>query len=102
MGFDEDVLKLCKKVPKGKVATYKDIAIALNYPMGMRAVGDVLGKITDSTKIPSHRIVAFNGHIGDYPDGRLKKIELLESEGVKVEEWFIDLDKYGFKFKSKT
>ena len=101
MGFDEDVLKLCKKIPKGKVTTYKEIAVALNCPMAMRAVGNALNKNPEPIKVPCHRVVCFNGHIGDYAAGRLKKIELLESEGVKVEEWFVDLDKYGFRFKSK-
>jgi methylated-DNA-[protein]-cysteine S-methyltransferase len=99
MGFEEDVLEMCKKVPKGKVTTYKEIAIALDCPLAARAVGNALNKNPLPVKIPCHRVVSFNGHVGGYVDGKEKKIELLEKEGVEVREGFIDLEKYFFRLK---
>jgi methylated-DNA-[protein]-cysteine S-methyltransferase len=99
LNFDENVLKLCKKIPKGKVTTYKEIAIMLNCPLAARAVGNALNKNPELIKIPCHRVVCFTGHVGDYVSGRIKKIELLKSEGVEFEDEFIDLDKFGFWFK---
>ncbi len=99
MGFDEDVLKICKKIPKGKVTTYKEIAIALDYPLAARAVGNALSKNPTPIKIPCHRVVSFNGHIGGYINGKEKKIELLKKEGVNVIEDFVDLEEHMFRLK---
>jgi O-6-methylguanine DNA methyltransferase len=101
MGFEEDVLDMCKLIPRGKVTTYKEIANKLNCPMASRAVGNALNKNPELIKIPCHRVICFNGHVGEYVNGRQKKIELLKSEGVGFDEEFIDLDKYGFRFKTK-
>ena len=98
MGFDEDVLEMCKKIPKGKVATYKEIAIALDCPLAARAAGNALHKNPTPIKIPCHRVISFNGHIGGYVNGKEKKIELLEKEGVVVKEDFVDLEEYMFRF----
>jgi len=98
MGFDEEVLELCAKVPEGKVTTYKEIAVALNQPLSARAVGNALNKNPLPVKIPCHRVICFNGHVGGYVSGKEKKIELLQKEGVEVIEDFIDLDEYLFRF----
>ena len=42
--FSESVLRLAAKIPKGKLATYKQIAIALGKPDASRAVGNALNK----------------------------------------------------------
>lgn len=101
VGFEEEVLELCKKIPKGKVTTYKEIAIALNCPLAVRAVGNALNKNPELIKVPCHRVVCFNGHIGDYVNGQNQKAVILQSEGVEIIDDFIDLDKFGFRFKGK-
>lgn len=83
------VLELIKKIPGGKVSTYK--AIALKLKMHPRVVAKELGKNPHPIKIPCHRVVHKNGRIGGYKLGKKKKIELLKKEGVKIKNDRIDL-----------
>ena len=65
--FQEKVYKLCKKVPKGKVSTYGEIAKALGKKGLMsRAVGNALNKNPYAPIVPCHRIVKSNGEIGGF------------------------------------
>lgn len=79
--FSNRVYKIVKKVPKGKVMTYKEVAGAVNRPRACRAVGNALNKNTDP-KVPCHRVIRSDGKIGDYNKGAKKKIELLKREGA--------------------
>lgn len=97
MGFRERVLELVEKIPKGKVTTYKHIAQAMGKPKASRAVGNALAKNPRPIEIPCHRVVKSNGKIGNYARGKKKKKELLEREGVKIENQEIDLEKYLYK-----
>ena len=81
--FQNKVYKLCKKVPKGKVTTYKAIA----NKMGMkcyRAVGQALNKNPYAPKVPCHRVINTNGNLGGFASGIKNKIKLLKKEGVKI------------------
>ena len=71
-----------KKIPKGKVRTYKEIALAISRPKSSRAVANACGKNPFPIKIPCHRVIGSNGYIGGYSGkgGIKKKIELLKLE----------------------
>ena len=71
-----------KKIPKGKVRTYKEIAFAISRPKASRAVANACGKNPFPLKIPCHRVIGSNGYIGGYSGegGIKKKIELLKLE----------------------
>ena len=71
-----------KKIPKGKVRTYKEIAIAISRPKSSRAVANACGKNPFPIKIPCHRVIGSNGYIGGYSGkgGIKKKIYLLKLE----------------------
>jgi len=95
MNFNEKVLNLTKKIPKGKVTTYKEIAKALNTK-AYRAVGTSLRKNTKPITIPCHRVVKSNGTIGAYkgkPNSK-EKTKLLKKERIKVKNNKINLRKY--------
>ncbi len=81
--FQEQVYALTRKVPKGKVTTYADLAHALGIA-GYRSVGTALGKNPDIPATPCHRVVKSNGHVGQYAFNTPKKIALLRSEGIKI------------------
>lgn len=92
--FAERIFKLLKKIPAGKVATYKALATAIGNPKAARAVGNILNKNKNLISIPCHRVVKSNGDVGGYVLGIKKKIKLLKKEGVeirkgKVEKRFI-------------
>ncbi len=100
MEFSERCLDLIKKIPKGKITTYKAIAEALNS-RAYRAVGTAMKGNTNAPIVPCHRVVKADGFVGEYKgtkDNR-KKIELLKSEGVVIKNNRIDLGEYLYCFK---
>jgi O-6-methylguanine DNA methyltransferase len=80
--FKERVLAIVRNIPKGKVMTYKEVAIAAGNPLASRAVGTVMRQNYDPT-VPCHRVIRSDGKIGNYNrGGRERKIEILTSEGA--------------------
>ena len=97
MDFKEKCYTLVKKIPKGKITTYKEIANALGTK-GYRAVGNILNKNPNLITVPCHRVVKSNGEIGGYAGGMEKKIELLKSEGIPIKDnKVVNFEKYFFK-----
>jgi len=93
MVFADKVYELTKKVPKGKVTTYKIIAEKLGTK-AYRAVGNALNKNPYAPKVPCHRVIKSNGKIGGFAQGTKKKTNMLRKEGIeikndKVEKKFI-------------
>ena len=88
MNFDQKVWRLCSKIPRGKVSTYKEIAKALRTD-AYRAVGRALKRNPYAPRVPCHRVVAADGRIGGFAGRRKgkkisKKISLLRKEGIKI------------------
>ena len=94
--FYEKCYDVLRKVPKGKVTTYKEIARALNSK-AYRAVGTAMNKNPYAPEVPCHRVVNSNGHVGGFASGTKNKIKLLKSEGVEVINGKVDLNKHLFK-----
>jgi len=78
--FQKKVFEVVKKIPKGKVLTYKEVAERAGFPKAWRAVGNVLKK-NKNPQIPCHRVIRSDGKVGGYRYGQAKKIELLKKEG---------------------
>ncbi len=83
MKFNEKVYKLCKKIPKGKITTYKIIGNKLNTK-AYRAVGNALNKNPYAPKVPCHRVINSEGHLHGFASGLKNKRLLLEKEGIKI------------------
>ena len=81
MGFKEDVYKIVRKIPRGRVLTYKEVARLAGRPKSSRAVGNVLNK-NKNPDIPCHRVIRSDGKIGGYNQGAKKKEILLKKEGA--------------------
>ena len=83
--FEEKVYLEVKKIPKGKVETYKSIALKIGYPNAARAVGNALHKNPDNKSIPCHRVVNSKGECsGSFAfGGKDTQERLLKKEGVK-------------------
>ena len=83
--FAEKVYAVCKRIPRGKVSTYRDIAHALGT-RAYRAVGQALRCNPYAPSVPCHRVVASDGSLGGFGGemNSAKKIRLLRKEGVKV------------------
>ena len=79
--FTEKVLDVVRKIPKGKVLTYKEVARKSGNINASRAVGSVLKK-NYNPDIPCHRVIRSDGVIGEYNRGRDEKIKKLKAEGA--------------------
>ena len=81
--FEQRVIAVLKKIPKGKVANYGLIAAAAGNPRGARQVVRVLNSSSDKYNLPWHRIINREGKIS-LPPGRGYELQksLLEKEGV--------------------
>lgn len=96
--FEDKVYKLCKKVPKGKVTTYKEIGDKIGVK-GYRAVGMALNKNPFAPVIPCHRVCGSDGSLVGFASGLKKKAEMLRKEGIVVKNYKIaDFEKVLFKF----
>lgn len=96
--FQLQVYALTRKVPKGKVTTYADIAHAMGTG-AHRAVGTALARNPDIPATPCHRVVKSDGAVGQYAFNTPKKIALLKTEGVAVENGrVVDFAKKRFSF----
>ena len=84
--FQLKVWNFLKTIPKGKVKTYKQVAIGIKKPKSARAVANACAKNPYAPKIPCHRVIRSDGGLGGYsgPGGIRQKIRLLRSEKVKI------------------
>ncbi len=91
------IYEAVRKIPKGKVATYGQIAELAGDKKMARAVGNALHKNPQPGVIPCHRVVNAKGELsGEFAFGGLgAQAKLLESEGVQVRDGKVDLRKYG-------
>jgi methylated-DNA-[protein]-cysteine S-methyltransferase len=82
--FQQQVLQATQQIPRGRIATYMDIARKIGNPKAVRAVGQALGRNPIPIVIPCHRVIASNGSLGGYSGGGgLKtKAKLLQLEGA--------------------
>jgi len=81
--FQKKVYEVVRKIPKGKVLTYVEVARRIGNPGAARAVGGALSKNYDPT-IPCHRVIRSDGVAGNYNRGNDQKIALLKKEGVNL------------------
>ena len=94
----QKVYELLNKIPKGKITTYKEIANKLGIK-GYRAIGQIVGANPNAPQVPCHRVVRSDGTLGGYAFGIEKKIEILSSEGVMVDEdRVVDFEKKFYRF----
>ena len=84
--FQLKVWNYLKKIPKGKVKTYADVAKAIRKPLAVRAVANAIGKNPYPAKIPCHRVIRSDGSLGGYSGkgGIQRKRHLLRSEKIFI------------------
>ncbi len=96
--FAHSVYAEAAKIPKGKVATYGQVARLAGRPRAARAVGTFMAKNTSPKDCPCHRVVGSTGALVGYAFGGLaiKRAKLL-AEGVSFKGARVDLAKSGWK-----
>ena len=80
--FQQSVYNFVKTIPKGKTATYKEVAVAIGRPNAYRAVGNALNKNPFAPVVPCHRVIRSNGKAGGFASGTENKLKLLKQERV--------------------
>ena len=96
MTLSSQIISLIKRIPRGKVATYGQIAALAGNPRGARAVIWILHSSSGKEKLPWHRVINGKGQISLKPgNGYEEQRAMLESEGVEFTLYgTIDLEKY--------
>jgi len=122
--FNEKCYAVLRKVPKGKVTTYGEIARALNSkayqavgnamkrnPHGFLSIANSKARLRSHNKnelavnknpyapeVPCHRVVGSDGSMTGFASGVDKKIKMLRKEGVEIKDGKVDLKKFAFRF----
>ena len=100
MKYEKEVHELLRKIPKGKVTTYGDLAEALGNRKIARVVGNILHVNKDPNGIPCYKVVNSEGKLSKaYAYGGIEaQKKRLEDDGIPVKEDTVDLLKYRCRF----
>ena len=104
MNFYEEVYKWVKKVPRGRVATYGQIAALISTPRSAQVVGFALRALAVNSGVPWQRVINSEGRISiqnpRWPQS--EQARLLGKERVRVvfkeNAYWVDLSKYLHRF----
>lgn len=96
------IYEAVKKIPRGKVATYGQVAELAGNKKMARAVGNALHKNPDPDKVPCYRVVNAKGELaGEFAFGGAgAQAKLLRADGIEVSNGKVDLEKYGIEIFS--
>ncbi len=91
-----------KQIPRGRVATYGDVARLCGLREHARLVGYALHNLKANSGVPWHRVINSKGMISlrKNTDGHDRQMQLLEMEGIKFDGGKIDLKRYGIHAKN--
>ena len=92
----ERIYDVVRKIPRGSVATYGQIAMLAGHPRWARVVGYALHVNPDPKNIPCYRVVNRFGKVSSAFafGGENMQIELLKKDGIEVVNGVVDLNKY--------
>lgn len=93
---EQRIIAAIRRIPRGRVSTYGDIAKVAGMPRRARLVGTVLRQT--SVKVPWFRVINAAGRssLPDGSDAQRRQCRLLEEEGVEVRRGRVDLKRYGW------
>ena len=97
----QKIYTIILRIPKGKVATYGQIAAMTGNPRAARTVGWALNNSPDNLKLPWHRVISYKG-VSSLPTMAKRRLQeaLLEQEGIQFDRNDkINLEKYQWNGK---
>jgi len=100
MGYFEDIQRIVRMIPRGKAATYGNVARAAGYPGAARQVAWAL-RASEAKRLPWHRVLGQGGRILLQGEAGLHQRTLLEVEGVRFKGARIDMNQWEFRFSKK-
>ena len=87
-------------IPRGKVATYGQVAEQAGLPRRARLVGRVLARLEDGSALPWHRVAGAGGHLRQRSGGEVEQRRRLAREGVRFgPSGRIDLARFGWRLE---
>jgi methylated-DNA-protein-cysteine methyltransferase related protein len=95
------VYQFVKQIPRGRVITYGALAKALHLPGGARTAGRAMAGTPSGKGIPWHRVVGARGKLLIREPYASLQRKLLESEGVKLLEFRVDMKRHDWKSHKK-
>lgn len=92
------IAAMIRAIPKGRVASYGQIAALAGIPHGARQVARLLHSSSDTRRLPWHRVLNAQGRIS-LPRGGGAELQrkLLEKEGVAFRRGAVDLERHGWR-----
>ena len=100
------ILAIVRRIPRGRVATYGQVAAAAGFPRAPRLAGYALHALPPGTPLPWHRVVGAGGRLSLArlsPDGALTQRMRLEREGVRFDpRGRVDLARSGWRSAGGT
>lgn len=105
MNFYQEVYRWVRKIPRGKVVTYGQIASIISTPRAAQVVGFALRALPQGSNVPWQRVINSEGRISiqnpRWPQS--EQARLLKAEGITVSKrdnaFFIDLARYQYLFR---
>ncbi len=100
--MEQKVYEYLTKIPKGKVVTYKQIAEYLGNKNLARVVGNILHNNPNENKYPCYKVVNSKGMLSkNFAFGGIdKQKQKLEEDGIEVNNYRVDLEKYKYSEKN--
>ena len=98
------IVQAIKAIPRGKVSSYRDVALAAGFSNGARQTVRVLHSLSGKFDLPWHRVIRSSGSIAlEAGAGRELQISLLRAEGVEVSpDGQVDMKRFGVKYSEKN
>lgn len=93
----ERVWRVIASIPRGRVATYGQVAELAGLPRGARLVGRVLAKLPSRSRLPWHRVVNAGGKVSLPGAAGTRQRELLSGEGVDTADGRVDLRRHHWR-----
>ena len=93
------IRKMIRQIPKGKVATYAQVAAAAGYPLCHRQVAQIL-RASPPNSLPWQRVLGAGGHIKLKYEAALEQRTRLEMEGVRFRGKRVDMAEHQYYFRT--
>jgi len=95
---DDAIRRTIRRIPRGKVATYAQVAVAAGYPLLHRYVAQVL-HASPPGSLPWYRVLGAGGRIKLRYEAGLEQRTRLEMEGVRFRGKSVDMVEHQFRFR---
>ena len=98
-GLYETIWKTVRRIPRGRVASYGQVARVAGLQSHARLVGYALHSLPPGVPVPWHRVINAQGKISLPERNRHRRLQqqLLESEGIVFRRGRVDMKKFGWK-----